>query len=308
MPLVSVIVPNYNHEAFLEQRIESILNQSFQDFEIILLDDNSTDDSRRILNECANNPKVSELLINTKNSESPFKQWQKGIELAKGTYIWIAESDDYADASFLEFTIQKLKTEKAAICYSQSYDVDESNTILSNRIEYTSEFEPNIWKDDFTMNGKEFVQKYLAEKNVIPNASAVVFKKSLLSNSFFSVELLSMKMCGDWFFWIQLCEMAEVTFVSKPLNYFRIHKDASRMHNDIQKKKRRILEEVTVRNFLYNKLKISIPKKNNTLLKSWCELYSKWAPFKTEFYKFKLFNIHSISLLLRFISVKLKSK
>lgn len=308
MPLVSVIVPNYNHEAFLEQRIDSILNQSYQDFEIILLDDNSSDDSRRILNEYANNPQVSELLINTKNSGSPFKQWQKGIEFAKGTYIWIAESDDFSDPAFLEKTVQKLKAENAAICYSQSYDVDESNTILSNRIKYTSEFEPNIWEHDFTMNGKEFIQKYLAEKNVIPNASAVVFKKSLVSNSFFSEELLSMKMCGDWFFWIQLCEMVEVAFVSKPLNYFRIHKDASRMHKDIQKKKRRILEEVTVRNFLYNKYKISNPKKNNTLVKSWCKLHSKWAPFKTEFYKLKLLNIHSISLLLKFISVKLKSK
>ncbi|MBW2937720.1 glycosyltransferase [Aureisphaera sp. CAU 1614] len=307
MPLVSVIVPNYNHECFLEQRIESILSQTFQDFELILLDDASTDGSKNILNKFANHPKVSEFVVNSENSGSPFKQWQKGINLAKAKYIWIAESDDYSDPNFLEVCINALKL-GATLCYTQSQDVDENDNVISNRIEYTAEFSPNIWEQDFKMQGKEFLQNYLAVKNVIPNASAVVFKKSLVSKEIFSEEFLQMKMCGDWFFWIHLCENASIAFVLQPHNYFRMHKDVSRKHKGIGRKRQRILEEVACRNYLYSKYQLSIPIKNKAIVQSWCQLHSKWAPFKKKFYQLNLFNIHSISLLLRFITIKIKSK
>src|ERR1700756_5018477 len=100
MPTVSVIVPNYNHARFLPKRIDSILRQSFQDFELILLDDCSTDDSRSILSQHASDPRVR-IEFNQVNSGSPFKQWNRGVGLARGQYIWIAESDDYADERFL---------------------------------------------------------------------------------------------------------------------------------------------------------------------------------------------------------------
>jgi len=102
MPKVSVIVPNYNHAPYLRQRIESILNQTYQDFEVILLDDCSTDNSRDILNNYRNQSKVSHCIFNAVNGKSAFQQWQKGVQLAKGEYIWIAESDDWAEPEFLE--------------------------------------------------------------------------------------------------------------------------------------------------------------------------------------------------------------
>src|SRR5215469_3050279 len=101
MPSISVIVPNYNHARFLPMRIDSILRQAFQDFELILLDDCSTDESRVILSSYANNPRVR-IEFNQTNSGTPFKQWNKGVRMARGKYVWIAESDDYADAHFLE--------------------------------------------------------------------------------------------------------------------------------------------------------------------------------------------------------------
>ncbi len=75
--MVSVIVPNYNHASYLVARIESILNQTYQDFELILLDDCSTDDSREVLLKYKDNPKVTHLVFNEQNSGSPFIQWQK---------------------------------------------------------------------------------------------------------------------------------------------------------------------------------------------------------------------------------------
>jgi len=304
MTKVSIIVPNYNHAAFLKERLDSILNQTFQDFELILLDDASTDGSVAILNTFREHPKVSHLLMNTENSGSPFRQWQRGIKLAKGTYIWIAESDDYAHPSFLEQTVKQLDG-GAHICYVQSEDVDDNGRVLSNRIDYTGEFDPNIWQEDFTMPGGEFLRKYLLVKNVIPNASGVLFRRSLIKDSIFTQELLDMRMCGDWFFWIQLCPDHTISFVSDTLNSFRIHAGVTRKHKDIQKKKQRILEEVSCRNFMMKTMNVSHSEKNKVLIEHWSELHSKWAPFSRDFYKFKPLHCGSICLFLKFLRVKL---
>ncbi len=71
MPRVSVIVPNYNHGKYLPLRLESIFNQTFQDFEVILLDDCSSDNSREILELYRNHPKVSTIIYNKRIRGSP---------------------------------------------------------------------------------------------------------------------------------------------------------------------------------------------------------------------------------------------
>ncbi|MFM7595916.1 MAG: glycosyltransferase family 2 protein [Flavobacteriales bacterium] len=94
--LVSVIIPNYNHAPFLKERIDSVLNQSYSHVEVILLDDCSSDNSREIIEEYRRNEKVKHIVYNQKNSGNTFIQWQKGVELALGEWVWIAESDDRA--------------------------------------------------------------------------------------------------------------------------------------------------------------------------------------------------------------------
>lgn len=91
VPIVSVIVPNYNYSRYLNSRIDSILAQTFSDYELILLDDASTDDSAQVLEQYRDNEHVTHLIVNEKNSGSPFVQWKRGMELARGKYIWIAK-------------------------------------------------------------------------------------------------------------------------------------------------------------------------------------------------------------------------
>ena len=97
---VSVILPNYNHAEFLPERLDSIYNQTYQNLEVIILDDCSTDESVSILNNYKNHPKTAHFVINKENTGSPFIQWEKGFKLVKGDVIWIAESDDYCDLNF----------------------------------------------------------------------------------------------------------------------------------------------------------------------------------------------------------------
>ena len=130
MPKVSVIVPNFNHSAYLKQRIDSILNQTYQDFELIILDDCSTDNSREIIDLYVNCAKVSNIVYNEKNSGNTFKQWKKGISLAVGKYVWIAESDDWCEATLLETLVVGIeKDDNCIISYCQSYCVVNGNTI-----------------------------------------------------------------------------------------------------------------------------------------------------------------------------------
>jgi glycosyltransferase involved in cell wall biosynthesis len=271
---VSIIVPNYNHAPYLQQRLDSVFNQTFKDFEVILLDDASTDGSQALLKDYKSHPKVSHLIFNETNSGSPFRQWQKGIALAQGDYIWIAESDDYCELTFLETLISNLE-ENIGLCYAQTIDVDVNGNNILNRLDYTKEFIPNIWKHDFKMDGLEFIKNYLLAKNVVPNASAIIFKRSLLNENIFSNELLEMSMCGDWLFWIKLCEHTQIQFVSKPLNYFRTHQAISRQHSTVAQKRQRLMEERIIRSYVYTNLKFHNTIEEEKLYQKWFKLHSK---------------------------------
>src|ERR1700722_8508136 len=89
MPKVSVIIPSYNHARFLRQRIDTVLQQTFQDFEVILLDDCSPDNSPEIISSYVGDSRVR-IEFNAINSGSTFKQWNKGVRMARGDYVWIA--------------------------------------------------------------------------------------------------------------------------------------------------------------------------------------------------------------------------
>lgn len=226
MPKVSVIVPNYNHARFLEQRIDSILQQTYQDFELILLDDASTDQSCEILQTYLGDPRVK-AEFNQTNSGSPFKQWNKGLQLAQGKYIWIAESDDYAHPTLLEKLVHVLEQHPTVgLVYSQSWEVDERNTILSTRHYWTNDLDPQRWQQDFINSGAEECRNYLIFKNTIPNASAVLFRSSLYQHS--QIDNESFRLAGDWFAWVKLLAHCDIGFVREPLNYYRTHAHTAR--------------------------------------------------------------------------------
>lgn len=108
-PKVSVIIPNFNHEKYLDERIQSVLNQTYTDFEVIILDDVSKDNSKEVIEKYRSNPHVSNIVYNTENSGSTFKQWAKGFNLAKGGLIWIAESDDSCSPKLLEKLVNEFE-------------------------------------------------------------------------------------------------------------------------------------------------------------------------------------------------------
>jgi|CXWL01.1.fsa_nt_gi glycosyltransferase involved in cell wall biosynthesis len=225
-PKVSVVIPNYNHAKYLEARIDSVINQSFQDFEIILLDDASSDDSAHIIKKYLDHPQIR-FFQNYKNSGSPFSQWRKGVSLASGTYVWIAESDDIADFRLLETLVKLLDSNpKVVLAYCQSSYINESGEVTGSALIWTDDLDAERWKYDFMNNGKDECVEYLSIKNTIPNASAVLFRKSAFSG--INTET-SMKLCGDWLIWSRIIRRGDLAFHAGVLNYFREHNSTARV-------------------------------------------------------------------------------
>ena len=225
MPLVSVILPNYNYGRYLEQRIESILNQTFQDFSLIILDDASEDDSLKIIHRYRSHPKVKYVIVNDLNTGSPFKQWQKGIELSEEEIIWIAEADDYCTNDFLSKLLLVLRRDKEiALAYCQSYQVNSDGQVTGDWKSYTDNLDPNLFTSDFTMSGSDYICKFLIHKNTIPNASGVIFRKKYLE-MVGGLET-NIQFCGDWITWLKILLFGKVFFRASCLNYFRYHSES----------------------------------------------------------------------------------
>jgi glycosyltransferase involved in cell wall biosynthesis len=220
LPEISIIIPNYNHALFLKQRIDSVLNQTYQDFEVILMDDCSTDNSLEILKDYSSHPKVSALLVNESNSGSPFLQWKKGIEHAKGKLIWIAESDDYSDSAFLSTMIALIRSDqkiKVAFCQSRIAD-SEGKSIKTNEFAFSNGTDSF---HDWVLDGKEFCRDTLSRYNILLNASSVIFEKE----SYLEVGGIntSYRICSDWLLWWSMISRGNVGFISSPLNFYRVH-------------------------------------------------------------------------------------
>ncbi len=213
-PKVSVILPNYNHDKFLDDRLASILNQTFEDFELIILDDASTDNSLSVIKKYLEDPRVSHFISNSENSGSTFIQWKKGLDLALGRYIWIAESDDIAHPNFLSIMVAALESHvNTGLVYCPSRWIDAGNQFI-----HTPEHEEG---EDY-WGGNALIENDFLIGNLIYNASSAVFRRDLISKVNFE-ETQKYKYAGDWFFWVQLISNIGVQRVNQRLNSFRRH-------------------------------------------------------------------------------------
>jgi len=270
MPNLSVIVPNFNHAPYLKRRIDSILNQTYQDFELILLDDYSTDNSAEVLNGYASNPKVSHIVINETNSGSTFKQWDKGFALAKGEYIWVAESDDWCETTLLENLVPALdENPNVVLSYCQSLLVSETGFIS---YQTPSNQYSNI------QSGRDFVATQMFGDPVLVNAGMVVFRKSALEkiDGFYK----TMRAGGDWMFWVNIAMQGDVFSSAKGLNYcFRhsgtVTSKSERTGNDIK-------EGNQVYRFVYEHINPSTDEIKDALRKRWINYFVQRKNYESD--------------------------
>jgi glycosyltransferase involved in cell wall biosynthesis len=223
---VSVIIPNFNHAKYLKQRIDTILNQTYRDFELIILDDNSTDNSRDIIDEYIHRFPDIRSFYNKTNSGSPFTQWNLGVENAKGEFIWIAESDDFADTRFLEKATElMLRNEKMGLVYCDAFVIDEKNNTEYRASKLRTNLHNKKWLNNYINSGKDEISDFLYKNNTINNVSGVLFRK----NKFIEAGKadFKMKFCGDWFLYIRILLVSDIGYICEPLNTYRLHPNSS---------------------------------------------------------------------------------
>ena len=224
-PEVSVVVPCYNHAAFLRERLDSIYEQSYLPIEVLLLDDCSDDGSQDILREYAERyPEPTTLLFNTQNSGSVFRQWRRGIEAAKSPLVWIAESDDRCDRRFLDTLVPYFADEAIMLAYSHSVFIDDNGKPLEFTFEsYTGDLSKDKWDASYVETAHQEVESALGRKNTIPNVSSVVFRRpcqlAMLADSGWD----NMHICGDWLFYLHLIRGGKLAYSVDCNNYYRIH-------------------------------------------------------------------------------------
>ncbi len=221
---VSVVIPNYNYENYIEERIDSILMQTYPIHELIILDDCSTDNSVNKIEEIIKkHPDVNiKFVKNEKNSGSVFSQWQKAFSLSTGDYVWIAEADDSCSHYFLENVMKGFDSPNVVLSYAESMRIDENNKIISSSCrDWMLAVSSVKWNKSYINSGINEIQNALAICNTIPNVSAVVFKKS--NQVEIIEEAKKFKISGDWYIYYKLLSNGDIAYCSKSLNYFRKH-------------------------------------------------------------------------------------
>lgn len=225
--LVSVVIPNYNYERFLLQRIYSILSQKRKIGEIIILDDNSSDNSVALAKKIERNigHLVPVRLINNKKNRGTFRQWERGFSVAKHDYVWIAEADDYCDTAFLDQVLSPMEQDPTIVLsYSDTGFVHEDGLFLESVKRHIDYQDSGHWRGDYINDGLDEVRNYSYLNNTVANVSSVVFKKKPEIDY---AELFSLsrefKQAGDWVFYVNYMLHGKVAYIDKPLNFYRLH-------------------------------------------------------------------------------------
>ncbi|WP_410515269.1 glycosyltransferase [Paenibacillus sp. BR2-3] len=219
---VSVIIPNYNYEDYIEDRLNSIIYQTVKPKEIIFLDDMSTDNSVSVAEEILKRSRIPYKIIKNKVNVGCFGQWIRGIKEATGDIVWIAEADDLCEGNMLEKLLPSFNIDEVNLAYCQSEIIDaESNRIGYVYTEYTKDLSETKWNSSYCIEGREEVVQGLAIKNTIPNASAVLFRASVFEG--IEEHLSRYKIGGDWLAYLYALKTGKISYISETLNYHRRH-------------------------------------------------------------------------------------
>ncbi len=211
MPKVSIILTSYNHEKYISAAIESALNQTFSDFELLIFDDGSTDNSHKIIKSFTD-PRIKSFL-NEKNTGA-VQMLQEGVKISKGEYIAIHHSDDIWEVDKLEKQINFLEDNpEYAACFTQAKFIDESGEIfiLPENHHYKNTFNQKNrsreeWLNHLFWNGNCFCHPSILARN---NPQYFVHNPFLFQ-------------LPDFFTWVNLLQKKNIYVLEDELIQFRL--------------------------------------------------------------------------------------
>lgn len=209
---VSICIPTYNYGRFITDAIESVLAQSFGDFELIVVDNCSEDDTRAIVESYARRDSRVSYHCNERNL-GMVGNWNRCLELARCDYVKILCADDLIEPRCLELSVRLL-------------DADSRTTLVSGSRQLVSKelqpIETLSYSDHATVvEGTEVISRCLLHGNLIGEPTAVLFRKSVAERGFD----VRYKQLPDLELWFHLLEQGRFAFIQEPLCKFRQHEE-----------------------------------------------------------------------------------
>lgn len=228
-PKVTALVPSYNHGRYIRERIESIMNQTYSNIELVVIDDRSDDDSHEVISRLQERYGFR-YLRNERNSGTPFAAWAKICQLSTGDYIWICESDDVAEPDFLTKAIEGFASaSNAVLFYCSSHIINESGTIIGHTDSYFRDiWKESRWSEDFVADGRDELLKFQLRGQTVPNMSSALIKASAFKTAF-TPFIQRLRLTGDWLFIGDIMRLGRVIFCHTTLSRFRKHEVTSRV-------------------------------------------------------------------------------
>tara|TARA_B110000008_G_scaffold279902_1_gene329471 strand:+ start:242 stop:1060 length:819 start_codon:yes stop_codon:yes gene_type:complete len=206
---VSIVVPNFNSERFIESTLNSILAQSYTNFEILVIDNGSNDNSIEIIRKKILNDNRIKLIELSRNSGGPARPRNIGIKKSKGEFIAFIDSDDqwHPQKLFIQMKVVEKNNVKFVSCLRKDFHSDKENS--------------NIEKYDIqNLDCKEISFKTLLKKNTISTSGVLVDKKLLIDLCF--SEKKKHIAIEDYFLWLQVHEYISSSLMVKlPLLFYR---------------------------------------------------------------------------------------
>ena len=219
---VSIIVPNYNYARYLKERIRSIQRQTFVSFELIVVDDASTDESAKVLDEIPGDDRLI-IQAHSENSGGVYNRRNQIIEEAKGDWLWFAEADDSAHPRFLESLLAIADRETdLGIVHSCIAVIDQAGRLITDRITFDDELQCHLAKD--------YVSKGYMEAVRLTSGCFLASSSGLLLNRRAVLDVggydLRLKMSSDWDLYLRILQKYDIGYCARPLAYYRSHGDS----------------------------------------------------------------------------------
>ncbi|MEH6938358.1 glycosyltransferase [Bacillus sp. JJ664] len=230
MPKVSVLMSVYNGEKFLAEAVKSILNQTFKDFEFVIIDDGSTDRSLQILQQFSD--KRIRLLQNEQNKGLVYSL-NRGLEECYGEYIVRMDADDIANQHRLDLQVSKMDESPDVVLLGSSFHMFYYKSFISKRIS--------------PLNDTERVKTRLLFQNAIAHPTTIIRAKTMKENELFYDE--EHKYAEDYGLWNKLASYGEITNLQEPLLQYRLVSNSQTARGKRDEKERLAI---------YNKI-VSIP-------------------------------------------------
>lgn len=228
MVLVSILLPSYNHEKYLSETIESVLNQTFKDFEFIIIDDYSIDNSREIIKEYKKKDK--RIRVNYHNENKGISKTENELlSLASGKFVAFLNSDDVWDHNKLEKQLQIMEKDENLVVWTQGEIIDDKSNYIGRKFTHPSrKTSGNIFKSLLRGNYILF--------------SSLIFKRENVRNLKFYENL---KIISDFPFELALAKKYEYYFIDEPLTKYRIH-GTNTINPKNDNKERILLHDITL--------------------------------------------------------------